>query len=114
MSKIEQFDVWIADLNPRMGTEAGKVRPVVVVQTDFLNKVEHPSTIICPLTTKVVLKSSILRVQLKKGTANLDSDCDVMLDQLRTVDNQRLTKKIGRLPLELANSIKENLKIILY
>ena len=36
--KIKQFEIWIADLNPRMGTEAGKIRPVIVVQTDLLNK----------------------------------------------------------------------------
>ena len=40
--KIKQFEIWIADLNPRMGTEAGKIRPVIVVQTDLLNK-EHPN-----------------------------------------------------------------------
>lgn len=40
--KIKQFEIWIADLNPRRGTETGKIRPVIVVQTDLLN-VEHPS-----------------------------------------------------------------------
>ena len=35
--KIKQFEVWIADLNPRMGTESGKIRPVLIVQTDLLN-----------------------------------------------------------------------------
>lgn len=111
--QIEQFDVWIADLNPRIGTEAGKVRPVVVVQTNFLNKIGHPSTIICPLTTKIVPHANTLRVHLKKGTAGLDSDCDIMLDQIRAIDNKRLTKKTGRLPLKIGNSIKENLKTIL-
>jgi mRNA interferase MazF len=39
--RIKQFEIWIADLNPRMGTETGKIRPVIVIQTDLLNK-EHP------------------------------------------------------------------------
>ena len=64
--KIKQFEIWIADLNPRIGTEAGKVRPVIVVQTDLLNK-EHPSTIVCPITTNVKPDSEILRIHLKKS-----------------------------------------------
>ena len=51
---IKKFHLYLADLNPRMGTEPGKTRPVVVVQTDLLNTT-HPSTLVCPLTTKVVL-----------------------------------------------------------
>ncbi|MBI2360634.1 MAG: type II toxin-antitoxin system prevent-host-death family antitoxin [Deltaproteobacteria bacterium] len=45
--------VYAVDLNPRFGTEPGKARPVVVVQTDALNR-PHPSTIICPLATKIL------------------------------------------------------------
>ncbi|WP_262482631.1 type II toxin-antitoxin system PemK/MazF family toxin [Anditalea andensis] len=71
----KQFEIWIADLNPQIGTEAGKVRPVLVLQTDLLNKV-HPSTIICPLTTKVKSGATILRVHLNKGVANLTEGCD--------------------------------------
>jgi mRNA interferase MazF len=50
MMNIRQYEVWLADLNPRVGTEAGKTRPVLVVQTNLLNTVSHPSTIICPIT----------------------------------------------------------------
>lgn len=79
--KIKQFEIWIADLNPRMGTEAGKKWPVVVLQTDLLNK-EHPSTIICPITNNVQLGSEILRVHLKKSKFGLKEHFDVMIDQL--------------------------------
>jgi mRNA interferase MazF len=65
--KIKQFDIWIADLEPRRGTETGKVRPVLILQTDLLK--DHPSTVICPITTNVISGSDILRVHLKKGTA---------------------------------------------
>lgn len=51
MNSVQEFDIWVADLNPRMGTEPGKRRPVVILQTDLLNESNHPSTIICPLTT---------------------------------------------------------------
>lgn len=110
---INQFDIWIADLNPQIGTEPGKTRPVAVIQTNLLNKVQHPSTIVCPLTTNIKKDSEILRVHLKKGTANLNQPCDIMIDQIRAIDNKRLTKKIGSLPQEVIDLIKENIGIVL-
>jgi mRNA interferase MazF len=64
---IKQFDIWLVDLNPQIGKETGKTRPVLIVQTNILNKLKHASTIICPLTTNVKREASILRVHLKKG-----------------------------------------------
>lgn len=110
--KAKQYEIWIADLNPRIGTEAGKVRPVVIVQTDLLNK-HHPSTVVCPITTNVQPGSEILRVQLVKGSSGLDEDCDVMIDQVRAIDNSRLVRKVGKLSAEAIRKIKENLMIIL-
>lgn len=109
---IKQFEIWVADLNPGIGPEAGKIRPVIVVQTDLLNK-EHPSTIICPITTNVKLDSEILRVHLKKSKFGLKEDCDVMIDQVRTIDNKRLTKKIGEVDSYIADKIRENLRVVL-
>jgi mRNA interferase MazF len=110
---IKQYQVWIADLNPRIGTEAGKTRPVIVLQTDLLNRISHPSTIICPLTSRVQMKANVLRVHLKKGMANLQEDCDVLIDQVRAIDNRRLIKLIGNLPVSSIEEIKANLKIVL-
>jgi mRNA interferase MazF len=110
---IKQFEIWIADLNPQIGTEPGKTRPVLVIQTNLLNKIPHPSTIICPITTNVNKDSEILRVHLKKGTANLHQACDIMIDQIRAIDNTRLTKRLGVLPEELINIVKENIQIVL-
>lgn len=64
---VKQFEIWIADLNPQMGTEPGKTRPVLIVQTNLLNKIEHSSTLICPITTNIQKGSEILRVNLKKA-----------------------------------------------
>ena len=111
--KIRQFEIWIADLNPRRGTEAGKVRPVIVIQTDLLNK-EHPSTIICPITTNVKPEAEILRVHLKKAKFGLKEDCDVMIDQVRAIDNNRLLEKIGEVDRITADKVKENLRILLH
>ena len=110
--KIKQFEIWIADLNPRMGTETGKTRPVIIVQTDLLNK-EHPSTIICPITTNVKPDSEILRVHLKKSKFGLKESCDIMIDQVRAIDNKRLLKKIGEVDIDTADKVRENLKIVL-
>jgi mRNA interferase MazF len=111
--QIKQFEIWIADLNPQIGTETGKTRPVLIVQTNLLNKIPHPLTIICPITTNVKMESEILRVHLKKGTANVLEDCDIMIDQLRAIDNQRFIKKIGNLPVDLAEMVSDNIKLIL-
>lgn len=110
---IKQFEIWIADLNPQIGTEPGKTRPVVIVQTNLLNKIPHPSTIVCPITTHVKLNADILRVHLKKGMANLHQNCDIMIDQIRAIDNKRLIKKSGDLPPDLIDKVKENLMITL-
>lgn len=111
MTKIKQFEIWSADLEPQRGTENGKIRPVLVVQTNLLR--EHASTVICPITTNVVPESEILRVHIKKGTANLKSDSDIMIDQIRAIDNRRLTSRVGELPKDLQLKVKENIRIVL-
>jgi mRNA interferase MazF len=110
---VKQFEVWIADLNPQIGTEPGKTRPVMIIQTNLLNKIPHPSTIVCPLTTNIENEADILRVHLKKGMANLSENCDVMIDQIRAIDNKRLIRKIGDIPGDLKDLIKENVRITL-
>jgi mRNA interferase MazF len=109
--KTKQYEIWIADINPTIGTEPGKVRPVIIVQTDLLNK-HHPSSIICPVTSNVKKESEILRVHLKKGSCGLNEGCDIMIDQIRALDNKRLIKRIGLAPTDVLEKIKENLKIV--
>ena len=107
---IKQFDIWLADLNPSRGTEPGKTRPVVVVQTDLLNDV-HPSTLVCPITSKVNLDIVLLRVHLKRGQINKPSD--ILVDQIRAIDNQRFMKKLGKLTKDQVQSLKKNLRVVL-
>ena len=111
--QVKRFEIWVADLNPQIGTEPGKTRPVLIVQTNLLNKIPHHSTIICPLTTNTQKESEILRVHIKKGIANLNENCDIMIDQVRAIDNKRLLKKLGELPESLSIKVKENLTVIL-
>ncbi len=108
--KIKQYDIWLADLNPSRGTEPGKTRPVVVVQTDLLNET-HLSTLICPITTNVQKEIKLLRVHLKKS--QLDKLSDILVDQVRAIDNKRLLKKLGQLTKEQKTDIKANLRIVL-
>jgi mRNA interferase MazF len=110
--KIEKFHIYLADLNPQFGTEPGKIRPVIVIQTDMLNQV-HPSTIVLPITTKVIKEASILRVHIEKDESNLKEDSDILIDQVRAIDKRRFIKHIGELSEEHKQQIIENLKIII-
>ncbi|NWK67213.1 MAG: type II toxin-antitoxin system PemK/MazF family toxin [Sediminibacterium sp. Gen4] len=108
--KIKQYDIWLANLNPGKGTEPGKTRPVVIVQTDLLNDT-HLSTIVCPLTTNIQPDMNILRVHLKKS--QLDQISDVLIDQIRAIDNKRLIQRIGKLNQDQIQLLKKNLMIVL-
>lgn len=110
--EIKKWHVYLADLNPRRGTEPGKTRPVVVVQTDLLNST-HPSTIICPTTTNVQPKAQFLRVHLAKGECGLAERSDVMVDQLRAIDNRRFIKHLGNLSRRSQEKLAENIRIVL-
>jgi mRNA interferase MazF len=108
--KIKQYDIWLADLNPSKGTEPGKTRPVVIIQTDLLNDT-HLSTIVCPITTNIQTDINLLRVHLKKG--QLDKLSDVLVDQIRAIDNNRFIKKVGHLSKEQIQKLKANIQIVL-
>ena len=110
--KIKQFEIWLANLNPAKGTEPGKVRPVVIVQTDLLNE-SHPSLIICPITTNVLPESELLRVHLNKGIGKVKDNCDIMINQLRVINNKRLIEKMGDLTDDISERVKENIRIVL-
>ena len=101
--------LYLADLNPRVGTEAGKVRPVLVVQTDLLNDAGHPSTWVLPCTTRLT-GESLLRVVLPRGIAGNREDCEVMVDQSRAIDNRRLVKMLRPLPRIILVEIVEKLR----
>ena len=108
--KIKQYDIWLANLNPSKGTEPGKTRPVVIIQTDLLNET-HLSTIICPITTNVNKEIELLRVHLKAG--QLDNISDILVDQNRAINNKRLIKKLGQLNKDQKIRLKSNLRIVL-
>ena len=108
--KYRQFDIWLADLNPTIGTEPGKTRPVVIIQTDLLNEI-HLSTIICPITTNIKTEAEILRIHLNKD--QLPQLSDILVDQPRAIDNKRFIKRLGKLTPKQAVNLKNSLKIVL-
>src|SRR6266404_2717949 len=99
-------EVWAADLNPRRGSEPGKIRPVVIVQSDLLNETDHPSTWILPCTTRLA-GENLLRVELPARMAGNARACEVMIDQSRAIDRGRLRRPLGRLPGAVMNEVSE-------
>jgi mRNA interferase MazF len=89
ISKRRRGEIWLADLNPRRGTEPGKTRPVLIVQAQPLLEADHPSTVIVPLTTNLIDDAAPLRVRVSP-MGRLRSGSDLLIDQLRAIDNRRL------------------------
>ena len=85
----DRGEVWVADLNPRRGTGPGKTRPVLIVQAQALLDAGHPSTLVAPLTTRLVNEAEPLRIRIP-AAEDLQRDSDAQIDQLRAVDNRRL------------------------
>jgi mRNA interferase MazF len=109
--RIAHGALYSADLAPRIATEPGKIRPVVVIQTDLLNGTGHPSTWVLPCTTRIT-GSNLLRVPLPRGVAGNPRDCEVMIDQSRAIDNRRMRRQLGSLPPLILREIKEKLRLL--
>ena len=107
--KIRRGVLYLANLDPTRGTEAGKLRPVLVIQTDLLNEVAHPSTWVLPCTTRLS-GENVLRVPLPKGIAGNAWECEVMVDQSRAIDNRRFARALKALPRTLLREVEEKLR----
>lgn len=106
-------EVWLADLDPQRGTEPGKTRPVLIIQSQVLLDATHPSTVIVPLTTNVVADAEPLRICVP-ASGGLRRDSDLLIDQLRVIDNRRLIQgPIVRLPDPLMAKVAEAIREIL-
>ena len=109
---VKKFHIYLADLNPRYGTEPGKFLPIVIIQTNLLNAV-HPSTIICPITSQVFTDATILRVHLSGKITGLNQPSDILVDQIRAIDNRRIQQELGQLTLLQQKQLMNNLSILL-
>ena len=101
--------LYVADLSPRVGTEPGKPRPVLVIQSDLLNEVGHPSTWVLPCTTRTV-GENLLRVPLPAKIAGNPRDCEIMVDQSRAIDSVRFRRQLRPVPAPLLAEVKDKLR----
>ncbi len=113
MANLKRFDIWIADMNPPYGAEPGKIRPVVIVQSDLLHRFDYPATIVCPISSQQQGVSKI-RIPVKSTSINgLKKDSSVIVDQITAVDLGRLRERIGYLEHEYRRQICESIFEIL-
>ena len=93
---IKRGEIFLANLEPVKGSEQGGIRPVLVIQNDISNK-HSPVTIIAAITSKVFEKEYPTNVFISKKESKLDKDSTILLNQIRTIDSERLIKKVGLL-----------------
>jgi mRNA interferase MazF len=86
---FKKGEIFLAKLNPKKGNEVGKIRPVLIYQTNLLNDCEHPTTVILPMSTILIDDAYPLRYRVSKKD-NLEKASDILCDQIRALDNQRI------------------------
>ena len=90
-------------------TEDTDLEAVALATSKRFWAVGHPSTLVLPCTSRPT-GESLLRVLLPKGMAGNSSDCEIMIDQARAIDNRRLKKRLGHLPPSVLAETKEKLR----
>ena len=106
-----RWHLYIVDLEPRIGTRPGKQRPCLAIQPSEFGEGGLESTVVLPLTTKLTPGDAFpLRVRIPKGTCSLDSDSEVLVDQILAWDNSLFRRELGLLPEALVDSVKAALK----
>jgi len=99
------------DLEPRVGTKPGKQRPCLVVQPYEFSEGGLQSTVILPLTTKIIHGNVFpLRVRIPQGIAGLTHASDILIDQILAWDNSLFRQELGALPEKLMQEVKTALK----
>ena len=88
---IKRYEIYFADLNPTIGGEIKKVRPVVIISQDEMNQYLE-TVVVCPLTSTLHPQ---WRTRLQISC--MDKEAEIAVDQIRTISKQRLKKKIDKL-----------------
>ncbi len=110
----KQYEIWVADLDPTIGSEPGKTRPVVVIQSDILNKAGHRSVVVCCISSQGVAGVSFIRIAIEATKGNsLSKKSYILCDQVRSIDVSRFRGKIGVLDTIDINRLNTSLKTIL-
>ena len=110
---FQKGEIYLAKLNPKKGNEVGKIRPVLIYQTNILNDCAHPTTVILPISTVLIDNTYPLRYRVVKRD-KLEKTSDILCDQIRALDNQRiLNSLLTKLTYQEILEIDKQVKIIL-
>jgi len=99
MGLVNQYDIFIINLDPTIGSEIKKTRPCVVISPDEMNKYLN-TIIIAPITSRVHNYPTRVRITLSGKRS------EIMLDQIRTVDIRRLIKRVSKLNFSTITKVK--------
>ena len=109
---MKRGDIYYADLRPVIGSEQGGIRPVLIIQNDIGNR--HSPTIICAAITSRLNKANLpTHIELQAGKDDMMKDSVILLEQLRTIDKQRLKDKVCRLDEDIMKKVNRGLMISL-
>ena len=107
---IKRGDIYYADLSPVVGSEQGGVRPVLIVQNDVGNKYS-PTVIAAAITSQQEKSRRPTHINVNGDTCGLSKDSVVLLEQVRTIDKQRLKERMGNLSISDMNKINKALTV---
>ena len=93
---IKRGEIYYADLSPVVGSEQGGVRPVLIIQNDVGNRFS-PTVIAAAITSQKEKSKLPTHIELNSEGCGLSKDSVVLLEQIRTLDKQRLKERMGRL-----------------
>lgn len=108
--QIKRGDVFYADLSPVVGSEQGGVRPVLIVQNDIGNRYS-PTVIVAAITSQIQKGKLPTHVEVSAKEYNLNRDSVVLLEQIRTIDKQRLKEKVTSFSTSMMEKVDEALRI---
>jgi mRNA interferase MazF len=107
---VKRGDVYFADLSPVVGSEQGGVRPVLVIQNDIGNRFS-PTIIVAAITAQIQKAKLPTHVEIDAKRYGFERDSVILLEQIRTIDKQRLTDKITHLDDEMMEKVDDALQI---
>jgi len=105
-------EVYFADLNPVRGREQGGRRPVLIIQNDIGNR-HSPVTIVAAITSAVSERAYPTEVRLAAGLGGLPRESAVLLNQIKTIDKERLDQRLGQLDAAAMRQVDEAIKLSL-
>ncbi len=102
--EIKRGEILLSNLEPVVGAEQGRIRPVLVIQND-LGNFTSPTTIIAPITSKIYDKEYPTNVFLEKKDSGLKTDSTILLNQIKAIDKRRIIKKLGVVSNEIMRKV---------